>query len=1216
MTTRIATFFFALLLIAVNVRAASITRSFRFAEPEIIRNGDGVVITMSGCRTIGRTGEPALPVFAASFLLPPGERVTDIRFQLSESVVLPGPFEFAPTPPQVPLGERAVPHQRNEAVYGSPLPYPDEPVVLVTEQVCAGMRIAFINLFPCSIVPSTGVVHFSPSITVTVETAPGRAYILPAPPLARARALGTVERFVVNGEDGRAYDYPERAMVRSGDDPAYIPFVIITSQALASPFQALADLRNSLCLRTAIVDLDSIYAGFSGDDAQEQIRNFITYAYTTWQTEYVLLGGDDEIIPHRGFYVMAGSEIETDIPSDLYYAALDGDWNTDGDAYFGEPGEEDLLPEVCIGRAPVDSESEVESFVAKIVHYTLTPPPSQCTEALMTGELLWSIDGVDTWGGDYKDEIRYGSSNHGFTTEGLPGFFGIGTLYDRDLGYSWTTGQVVSYLNAGVSLVNHLGHANLHSVMRVAVDDVPLLTNSGTDAINYVCYSQGCYVASFDNRDDVGTVHLQDAIGEEFVTGPTGAVALIGNSRLGWNAPGSTCGVSQFFDRQFFDALFGEYISSIGEALDDSRIDNIPYLSYPVVRYVMYGMTLLGDPAMHVWTDEPRTLTVLADSVLDTDQEIYTVEVHDNAGAVEDARVSLSGEQAGQYFTGFTDDRGIVYLQTGTVTSGTLTLAVFAPNHFPYNRTVQAEDVSSAHPKIVYLCAENAYFRSGDGGGTIGSNGWFNLDIILENIGSRTAEETAITLTRTIPSISILDSICYVGDLPARTSIIKDNAFTISLDSEIPQGQTIELEFEITALDGRWSTQHALLVKGAAVALESWSITDTLHGNGNGCIESWEFQDLHCTWRNIGSVDLDLVMISLTFPAESWARVTDGMTIIQSLPAGGVVNIENELVFFIGEQAPPFSDITMFLSLAAPGFAAHRETLTVQTCGYEYDSSVQPLNLWDHHAITGVDGWHLSGERYYSSPESWKCGNTAPGAYANMMEAVLVSPPLCLYENSRLTFYHWIDAEASTYYPYWAEDAGVVEISTDGGDTWSILAPAGNYPARASATNTIFLNPYQRCYSSQFGWEFEDFDLSAYHGPVRLRFHFASNEQYGFEGWYIDDIMISTELVTEVDDEIPAAVHMNALLPAHPNPFNPVTVIPFEIERGGHVELTVHDVAGRRIRTLVSRPCEAGRHETVWDGTNERGTRVASGVYFCMLKTGVYRATQRLVLVR
>lgn len=1216
MNVRIGIFLLAVLLHAGNVGAYTVEHSFRFDEPSFSVTEAGVVLEIRGCRTIGLPGEPALPVFTACFLLPPGETVAEVRFLSTETVILPGSFDISPARPQIPLGGGPYHAHRNEAVYGSSDAYPGEAGILVTEQKYAGMRLAFLAIYPCRVVPSSGTVRFSPSITVTVETAPLPTGIPPSPPRARARALRAIERVVSNIEDARAYVPGGRSMLGAGDDPDYIPYVIITTGSFKSHFQPLVDLRQSLGLRATIVDLDSIYAGFSGSDEQEKIRNFIIYAYTEWQTEYVLLGGDDEIIPHRGLYVKAGTEIETDIPSDLYYAALDGTWNNDGDQYFGEPGEEDLLPEVIVGRAPADTESEVDNFVSKIVSYTLSPPMDQCGKALMAGELLWSIDGVDTWGADHKDEIRYGSSNYGFTTAGIPGHFSVETLYDRDLGYSWTTAQLLGYLNDGVNLVNHLGHSNLHSVMRLSVYNVPLLTNDGANAITFVCYSQGCYAAAFDNTDVYGTVHDQDAIGEELVTVPTGAVAFIGNSRLGWNSPGSTCGVSQFFDRQFFDAVFGEGITAIGEANDDSRIDMIPYLSYPVVRYVMYGLTLLGDPAMHVWTAEPAMLTVLADSVLDVNQETFTVEVLDGSGPVENARVSLLGETPEMYCTAFTDNRGIVYLAPGTLEPGTVSLSVHASNHLPFTGTVPVYDVSAAQPKIVYVGAKSTLFGGGAGGGTIGSSGWFTIDIVIENVGSRAAEETEVYLTCTNPEVEINDSYCYVGDLPARTYVIEEDAFSISLDSQIPNGETIELEIEITALEGHWNTQHALIVKGAASSLESWSVTDTLHGNGNGCLDNWEFQNLHCTWRNIGSVDLFNVMITLSFPEQSWARVVDKLAIVQSIPAGESITLDDEFEFFIKEQTPPFTDIQMFLTFAGSRITAHTETLMVQTCGYGYDGTTESPDIWDHHSITGVDGWHISNERCYSTPESWKCGSPSGPLYSNMMDAVLVSPPICLFENSTLSFYHWIDAEASQYYPYWAEDAGVVEISTDAGQTWAILTPVGNYPARASATNTIFLDPYERCYSSHFDWEYEEFDLSAYRGPVLLRFHFASNEQYAFEGWYVDDIMITTELVTGVDDDVPPAKYINALLPAYPNPFNPTTVIPFTTARTGHVELTIYDIAGRRVRTLLDRTLDRGMHEAVWDGSNAHGTGVASGVYFCTLKTGIYTATQRLVLIK
>jgi hypothetical protein len=266
--------------------------------------------------------------------------------------------------------------------------------------------------------------------------------------------------------------------------------------------------------------------------------------------------------------------------------------------------------------------------------------------------------------------------------------------------------------------------------------------------------------------------------------------------------------------------------------------------------------------------------------------------------------------------------------------------------------------------------------------------------------------------------------------------------------------------------------------------------------------------------------------------------------------------------------------------------------------------------------VTGYDGWRLSGDDYVSPPYSWKCGGKDSDVYANMTESYLVTPPLCLGANTTLSFWHRMEAEASTAYPYWARDGAVVEISTDFGETWQTITPSGNYPCRAASTNTIFLAPYERCFSGTIGWKQEIFDLSAWSGPAMIRFHFASDEQYGFEGWYIDDISVTTDRVTGTEDPESGIPEATKLLSPWPNPFNPATRIPFELSAGGHVELSIYDVSGRLVRTLYATRFEAGAHSAAWDGRDDSGRQVSSGVYFCRLKTGIYTATSRLVLLR
>lgn len=84
----------------------------------------------------------------------------------------------------------------------------------------------------------------------------------------------------------------------------------------------------------------------------------------------------------------------------------------------------------------------------------------------------------------------------------------------------------------------------------------------------------------------------------------------------------------------------------------------------------------------------------------------------------------------------------------------------------------------------------------------------------------------------------------------------------------------------------------------------------------------------------------------------------------------------------------------------------------------------------------------------------------------------------------------------------------------------------------------------------------------------------------------------------------------------YPNPFNPTTTIRFTIPRSVKVELFVFDITGKRIKTLVSEKMNAGTHEVQWDGTNERGMRVASGIYFYQIKAGNYVDVKRMALIK
>jgi flagellar hook assembly protein FlgD len=84
----------------------------------------------------------------------------------------------------------------------------------------------------------------------------------------------------------------------------------------------------------------------------------------------------------------------------------------------------------------------------------------------------------------------------------------------------------------------------------------------------------------------------------------------------------------------------------------------------------------------------------------------------------------------------------------------------------------------------------------------------------------------------------------------------------------------------------------------------------------------------------------------------------------------------------------------------------------------------------------------------------------------------------------------------------------------------------------------------------------------------------------------------------------------------HPNPFNPTTTIGFSLPEATQVELDIYDVSGRRVRTLVDGRREAKRYAVEWDGRDDGGTRVASGIYFYRIVAGRHVETKKMVLLK
>jgi hypothetical protein len=113
-------------------------------------------------------------------------------------------------------------------------------------------------------------------------------------------------------------------------------------------------------------------------------------------------------------------------------------------------------------------------------------------------------------------------------------------------------------------------------------------------------------------------------------------------------------------------------------------------------------------------------------------------------------------------------------------------------------------------------------------------------------------------------------------------------------------------------------------------------------------------------------------------------------------------------------------------------------------------------------------------------------------------------------------------------------------------------------------------------------------------------------------------IILETPYGTEVReiDEEKALPSDFALFQNYPNPFNPGTNIEFLLPKSGQVKIEIFNILGQKVRTLVDQHLKAGHKVVVWDGRDDWGKEVSSGIYFYQIKALEFSQTKKMVLLR
>jgi carboxypeptidase T len=245
------------------------------------------------------------------------------------------------------------------------------------------------------------------------------------------------------------------------------------------------------------------------------------------------------------------------------------------------------------------------------------------------------------------------------------------------------------------------------------------------------------------------------------------------------------------------------------------------------------------------------------------------------------------------------------------------------------------------------------------------------------------------------------------------------------------------------------------------------------------------------------------------------------------------------------------------------------------------DDAEAGMNNW-----TPTGSWALKTDYYHSGTHSFGYApypNNANYSLTLTQPINMQSVPVCY-----LTFWQRYGFEANY-------DFGYVEVSSNNGSTWQTVSA---------------------CTGVNLTWTQQSIDITDYVNAstqLKIRFRLFSDAGQTSNGWWVDDINLTNYCINpsgirNLNNDIPKTF---ALEQNYPNPFNPSTHIKFQLPRAEFVTITIFDMLGKKVETLVSERKNAGYYDVSFDGTS-----LASGMYFYKIEAGNFTDTKKMILIK
>ncbi|MDD3606645.1 MAG: C25 family cysteine peptidase [Candidatus Cloacimonas acidaminovorans] len=901
--------------------------------------------------------------------------------------------------------------------------------------------------------------------------------------------------------------------------------------------------------------------------------------------------------------------------------------------------------DIFVGRFSAQTVAELETQVTRSIYYErdIAPGATWLEKAIGIASAEGGGGQGDMGESDitHMNNIRTDLLNYGYTT--------IDQIYDPGA----TAAQVSNSVNQGRGFINYCGHgADTYWVTtNFNNNNANALTN---DYMLPLIVSVACVNGNFVSQTCFAEAWMRSV--NETTNAPAGAIAFWGSTiNQSWAPP-------MRGQDEVTDLLVGNLKYRVGGLLFNGAHKMIEvYGSQGLADARTW--TIFGDASLMVRTKNPQVITATFNPVLFLGMSSFAVQT------IPGGRITLTNNGI-IYGKGIADATGncVINLDIIPDLPMDMTLTISAFDYQTYIQTIQV--LPSSGP---YLVVEETTFSDvNDNIFTTGETVF--LDMNLSNIGSETATSVSVTLSTNDSYVTLLNPTLTIGDIDSG-NVSSTGTFQIQLSNSIPDEHTVNLHIFIATSDGETFENNCSFIAYAPdITWGPLQINDSL-GNNNGRIDAGE--NVTITFNVTNSGHCDAADISTTLIVNGVSHlITPIISTIENLPVSQTGQMIYNVTF--SSQIPMGTSVQLTaMTMFGEYLSVHTYTIVVGIVMENFDFGFSNFPWVFEGGNWTISPDSFNGSMAAKSPSINNNSSTSisityqcPQAGEISFWKKVSSEPSCdflkFYINGILKF-QWSGTD-----DFWSQVTYPVSPGTNV-FKWEYVKNNGSYQGSDCAwlddiifpstgeqigipifvidmedinfgeviVNTIVSQTVTICncgtasmlgtIATESPFSLGEPSMPAYYLeyiiPVGESFTFNVNFQPLQNSVYTGTLIINSDdpnaLVNTIPlygtgqpvaNDDPVAVLVTSLKGCYPNPFNPTTTISFSIKEKAPVELVIYNILGQKVRTLVNQPLEPGEHSIVWNGTDNKGRSVASGIYFYRMKAGNYSETKKMVL--